>query len=261
MPSSQGSNSLSNHDVNINDRIDGKWEFNSDVTAVFDEMLERSIPQYDVMRETVTDIAVHVASNLPTTDGRGQIVDLGASRGEQAAQIIERWGDRGHYHLVEASESMCQALLQRFAAEREKRVVSVAHEDLRTYFPSFGHGFGNNASVVLSVLTLMFIPIEYRMQLVGKIYKLLQPGGALILVEKVLGASPRLDKTQTDLYRRFKRDNGYTTEEIDRKALSLEGVLVPVTASMNEEFLRAAGFTQVDCFYRWLNFAGWVAVK
>lgn len=248
-------------DVNINDSIDGKWEFNSDVAAVFDEMLERSIPQYDVMRKTVTDIAVHVASSLPTSEGRGQIVDLGASRGEQAAQIIEKRANRNLYHLVEASEPMYLTLEQRFADERSAGFVSIAHEDLRTYFPSFGHGFGNTASVVLSVLTLMFIPIEYRMQLIGKIYKLLQPGGALILVEKVLGASPKLDKTQTDLYRRFKRDNGYTTEEIDRKALSLEGVLVPVTASMNEEFLRAAGFTQVDCFYRWLNFAGWVAVK
>ena len=43
--------------------------------------------------------------------------------------------------------------------------------------------------------------------------------------------------------------------------LSLEGVLVPVTARWNEELLREEGFTSVDCFWRHLNFAGWVAVK
>ncbi|MGH3921557.1 MAG: hypothetical protein ACRDS1_01640 [Pseudonocardiaceae bacterium] len=42
----------------------------------------------------------------------------------------------------------------------------------------------------------------------------------------------------------------YTQEEIDRKRLSLEGVLVPVTAKWNVEMLRAAGFQQVDCFWR-----------
>ena len=39
------------------------------------------------------------------------------------------------------------------------------------------------------------------------------------------------------------------------------GVLVPVTAHWNEELLRQEGFTSVDCFWRHLNFAGWVAVK
>ena len=43
--------------------------------------------------------------------------------------------------------------------------------------------------------------------------------------------------------------------------MSLEGVLVPVTAKWNEQLLRSAGFAEVDMFWRWMNFAGWVAVK
>jgi tRNA (cmo5U34)-methyltransferase len=43
--------------------------------------------------------------------------------------------------------------------------------------------------------------------------------------------------------------------------LALEGVLVPVTAAWNEQLLKGAGFSQVECFWRWMNFAGWVAVK
>ncbi len=62
-------------------------------------------------------------------------------------------------------------------------------------------------------------------------------------------------------YLRMKADNGYTQEEIDRKRLSLEGALVPLTAQWNEELLRRCGFQHVDCFWRWMNFAGWVAVK
>ena len=62
-------------------------------------------------------------------------------------------------------------------------------------------------------------------------------------------------------YYRLKSAHGYSQEEIERKRLSLEGVLVPVTARWNEELLYMAGFRQVDCFWRWMNFAGWVAVK
>ena len=45
----------------------------------------------------------------------------------------------------------------------------------------------------------------------------------------------------TRLYHGLKRANGYGEEAIERKRLSLEGVLVPVTAAGNEDLLRGAG--------------------
>ena len=82
-----------------------------------------------------------------------------------------------------------------------------------------------------------------------------------MLVEKILGATADLDAQMVSRYYALKGANGYSPEQIERKRLSLEGVLVPVTARWNEELLRMAGFTQVDCFWRWMNFAGWLAVK
>ena len=58
-----------------------------------------------------------------------------------------------------------------------------------------------------------------------------------------------------------KRDMGYTDEQIERKRLSLEGVLVPLTAQWNENIMWGSRFREVECFWRWINFAGWVAVK
>ena len=56
-------------------------------------------------------------------------------------------------------------------------------------------------------------------------------------------------------------DNGYSMNEVERKKLALEGVLVPLTAQINEQFLHNAGFVQVDAFWRNLNFCAWIAVK
>ena len=52
-----------------------KWEFNADVTEVFDDMLSRSIPDYEGMRRTTTELALQFAQK--GTD----IIDLGCSRG------------------------------------------------------------------------------------------------------------------------------------------------------------------------------------
>ena len=52
-----------------------KWKFNDEVTDVFDEMLERSIPDYFGMRRNTTELALRFAQ--PGTS----IVDLGCSRG------------------------------------------------------------------------------------------------------------------------------------------------------------------------------------
>lgn len=227
----------------------GKWQFDAEVTDVFDEMLRRSIPQYDVMRSAVFEIASRFAKE------KTAIVDLGCSRGDALDPLVSRFGAYNRFVGVEVSLPMLEAARKRFQGYIACGVVSIREMDLRHQFPP------ERASVILSVLTLQFTPIEYRLKIVREAFNALIPGGALILVEKVLGASADLDAMLVDLYYGMKRENGYSQEEIDRKRLSLEGVLVPVTASWNEQLLHQCGFTEVDCFWRYLNFAGWVAVK
>ena len=54
-----------------------KWEFDQNVTQCFDDMLSRSIPQYEVMRSLVHSLAKAYAQR------RTWIVDIGCSRGIQ----------------------------------------------------------------------------------------------------------------------------------------------------------------------------------
>lgn len=226
-----------------------KWGFDAEVTRVFDDMLERSIPQYDVMRRAVTDMACRFVK--PSTD----IVDLGCARGEAIAPLVDKFGANNRFIGIELSVPMLEAAKQRFKEYIEKGTVSIKSLDLRKEYPAA------NSSITLSVLTLQFVPIEHRQRVVREVYKSTVAGGGFILVEKVLGNTAEIDQAMVDLYFQMKRENGYSQDQIERKQLSLEGVLVPVTAKWNEELLAVAGFRQVDCFWRWMNFAGWVAIR
>ena len=225
------------------------WEFDTSVAAVFDDMLKRSIPQYEVMRHAVTELAKHYVK--PNTD----VLDIGCSLGEALAPLADCFGAHCRYVGVEVSGPMLDAARNRFRPLIEAGVVQILDLDLRQGFPRV------SASVILSVLTIQFTPIEHRLRILEDIHAALLPGGAFIFVEKIIGASAGLDRHFVDLYYEFKRASGYTREEIERKRLSLEGVLVPVTARWNEELLRTAGFKHADCFWRWMNFAGWIAIK
>lgn len=227
----------------------GKWVFDSSVAAAFDDMLARSIPQYEVMRKACFDIGCFYRRE--STD----IVDLGCSRGEAIRPYITHFGATNSYVGVEVSEPMRAACCEAFKGWIANRMLRVLDLDLRKEYPHV------NSSVTLSVLTLQFTPIEYRLRILNNIYRSLVDGGALILVEKVIGATADLDELMTGLYYLMKEGSGYDQDSIARKRLSLEGVLVPVTAGWNEEMLKLTGFKQVDCFWRWMNFAGWVAVK
>lgn len=226
----------------------GPWQFDTEVATVFEDMLRRSIPQYDVMRETVRSVGARFVR--PDT----AIVDLGCSRGDALAPFIADFGIQNTFVGVEMSPPMAAIARQRFADSRWAN-VEIRELDLRTEYPPA------RASLTLAVLTVQFVPIEYRPALIRRVYDHTVPGGAFVLVEKVLGTAAALDGVMTDEYLEMKRTHGYTDEQIARKRLSLEGVLVPVSAKWNEDLLGAAGFAPVECFWRWMNFAAWVAVR
>lgn len=228
---------------------EGRWAFDDGVTQVFDDMLRRSIPQYDVMRETVFDVGCKFVKK--DTD----IVDLGCARGEALAAFVDRYGAHNRYLGIEVSEPMLAAVRQRFSGLIDTGLMRVQDCDLRYGYPLV------KASLTLSIFTVQFVPIEYRPRLLADVFASTLPGGAIILAEKIIGATGANDRLFVDLYYDMKRRNGYSQDEIDRKRFSLEGVLVPVTAKWNEDLLREAGFTRVENFWRWMNFGAWLGVK
>jgi tRNA (cmo5U34)-methyltransferase len=227
----------------------GPWQFDREVTAAFDDMLQRSIPQYNAMRVATFEVGRRFVQPGTT------IIDMGCSRGEALVPFVSNFGEANDYIGLEVSEPMIEAAREKFANHPHGDRVTIQSTDLRHEFPTV------TSSVVLSVLTLQFTPIEYRQRIIRQVYNSLAPGGAFILVEKVLGATSEIDDAFVDLFLAIKKQNGYSEAEIDRKRMSLEGVLVPVTARWNEDLLHEEGFRSVDCFWRHLNFAGWVAVK
>jgi len=251
------------------DHVPGqKWEFNEDVAKKFDNMLERSIPGYGSMRELVW----RLGKNFVKTPCN--VIDLGASRGEASAKFIGAFPE-AQFYLSEISDPMLEEMRGRFADQFNVHPCSY---DLRKKakeiadairWPS-AHMSGSvevhkvqtlPTNLVLSILTMIFVPINFRPSILKGVYDGLESGGAFFMVEKVLGNTAVMQELLVDAYHEYKHDNGYSWEDIERKRAALEGVQVPVTHENNIEMLRTAGFRSVETFFRNLNFVGYIAIK
>jgi tRNA (cmo5U34)-methyltransferase len=223
---------------------EGKWTFDDEVTKCFDNMLVRSIPDYYTMRYLVGELG-----KSSITSPADVIVDYGCSVGGSIEPFVEL-GNK--IYGIEVSKPMYEECKERFKCYPQ---VEILPNDIVTDFPEI------RAKLAMSILTIQFTPIEERWQLLKNIYDNLEEDGCFIFVEKILASSAEMDGLFTDAYYNMKRKNGYTEEQIFGKRKSLAGVLVPALSMDNEHFLYEVGFRKVECFWRCLNFAGWIARK
>ena len=227
---------------------EGKWEFDSDVAKCFANMLERSIPDYWSMRGLVYEIGERFIK--PST----WISDIGCSTGMAIEPFYMKHGRENNYYLCDNSDAMLEECAGTFSVGIRDGFVELVNGNF------YELGLPDGESLVLSILSMQFMPTSYRQNMLKMIYDALEPGGAFICVEKIV-ADGGTDDLMVDLYYQMKRENGYTEEAIMAKRKALENVLSPLKESWNVDMLRGAGFQKVDMFWRCLNFCGWIAIK
>ncbi len=225
------------------------FKFGENVAKVFDDMVNRSVPFYGEIQRMMAELAADhakVGSN---------VYDLGCSTGTTMIGMDTMVNKQIRFVGVDDSQEMldkCQSKLLEvgFSREYELRCTDL------------GQGIKiENASVVVLCLTLQFVRPIYREQVLKNIYDGLNPGGVLILVEKILAEESNFNRDFINYYYNYKRSNNYSEMEISQKREALENVLVPYKLSENINLLRDKGFAHCEVFFKWYNFAGLIATK
>jgi tRNA (cmo5U34)-methyltransferase len=223
------------------------FTFGAETTAVFDDMLHRSVPFYEEIQRMIAELANDFA-----VDG-SNVYDLGCSTGATLLSLgrIERdvtlvGIDNSDAMLARADEELTRANLGKRYALRNQDLQSVVIE---------------NASVVVLSLTLQFVRPLHRERVLRTVHNGLNPQGCLILVEKVLEEETLANRLFIKHYYDFKRRNGYAEIEIAQKREALENVLIPYRLEENQQMLRAVGFRHPEIFFKWYNFCGILAVR
>ena len=115
--------------------------------------------------------------------------------------------------------------------------------------------------MIISCYTIQFIEPKFRQNVIDKIYKSLNWGGAFVIFEKIRASDPRFQDIFTQLYLDFKLKKKFTEKEIINKSRSLKGVLEPFSEFGNLGLLKRAGFVDIVPIMQWMSFKGFLCIK
>lgn len=225
------------------------FDFGETTAAVFDDMLDRSIPQYRELQRMIGELAATFAE--PGT----RVYDLGCSTGITLQTLMEAIAAPVEFVGLDYSAPMLERARERLSGLSAADRLTLLEADLDAGVKV------ENASVVVLNLTLQFVRPLRRDLLIRDINLGMKANGCLILVEKVLGNDSLFNRTFIRLYYEMKKRNGYSATDIAHKREALENVLIPYRVDENFELLKRNGFNQADIFFKWYNFCGILGVK
>jgi len=225
------------------------FKFGANVASVFDDMVNRSVPFYGEIQRMIAELAADHAKK--GTD----IYDLGCSTGTTMIGMNIMVEPAIRFIGIDDSTEMLEKCRSKLLESGFSRNYELRNTDLGQPIKI------ENASVVVLCLTLQFVRPIYRERLVKDIFDGLNPGGVLILVEKILTEESRYNRDFINYYYNYKRRNNYSELEISQKREALENVLIPYKLSEDISLLRDRGFSACEVFFKWYNFAGLIAFK
>ncbi len=218
---------------------------NSGVRAEFD----RAAKTYDAVRRQLIpcfdDFYGTVARMIPFgRDDAFDVLDLGAETGLLSALLHEQF-PKARLTLVDISDEMLARAHDRFAGEEDARIIASDYsvEPLPGRFDA-----------IVSALSIHHLEDVEKAKLFRRIYDALKPGGAFVNAEEVLAPTEALDRLYWDEWERQARAAG--APEVEFAGVE-ERAKYDKPAKLDDqlEWLREAGFADVDCYYKYLMFA------
>jgi len=226
------------------------FSFGKEIADVFEDMLCRSIPGYQLILDMISVLTARYARE------NTNLYDLGCSLGASALAmqaVVKRTGC--HIMAVDNSQAMidqCKRIEQR--KDPGTPTLEFICQDACDVKIT-------NASVVVMNFTLQFIDREKKIKILQGIYDGLKPKGLLILSEKICFSNKKEDAQQTRQYEEFKRMNRYSDQEIAQKKEALKNILKLDPLEEHRKRLEGIGFSCVDVWYQCFNFASMLAIK
>ncbi|MBN6189053.1 class I SAM-dependent methyltransferase [Aneurinibacillus sp. BA2021] len=210
-------------------------QFN-EIAQHYDQQRRKLIPCFDDFYSIPVTIA-ETKSESPT------ILDIGAGTGLLSARMLEKYPNAS-ITLIDLSEKMLDMAALRF---EQRSQVKYIVGDYTTY------EFADTFDIVISSLSIHHLMDGEKKALYHKVFSIMKQDGIFINADQVLGSSPYIESLYTGDWKKKIEQSGLTREEI---ASAYERTALDKMSTLEDQmmWLKEAGFTDVDCIYKYFNF-------
>lgn len=225
-----------------NDRLNIRTQFNQ-VSRKYDEQRRKLIPCFEDLYRIAAALAV-LGKNSP------RVLDLGAGTGLMSSFILEKY-PKSKLTLIDLSDGMLEIAKERF----------IDHPNI-TYIASDYTKFDykEQYDLVISSLSIHHMIDSDKQELFKKLYSIMTPGSIFINVDQVLGNTDYLENLYKSDWKMYIEKSGLDMYEITS---AIERTKLDRMSTLDQQLLWLihAGFSDVDCVYKYYNFVVMFARK
>ena len=210
----------------------------------YDGQRRKVIPCFDDFYRTAVDMIPFEPEDAFT------VLDLGAGTGLLSALILVRF-PKAQMTLLDFSEKMIEKAKERFAAREGVRFITLNYG--LSPLPGSFH-------LVVSAMSIHHLSDLEKKRLFQRIYEALLPEGHFIHAELVRGATDFSEAVHRRVWMEHLRNTDLTDGQI---SVILERMTYDKTASLELQltWMKEAGFADVDCYFKYHNFAVYTGRK
>lgn len=227
--------------------------FKADEAADYDEVIKRRVPLYN-------EIQAMIVSLIPFSKKEYlRVLDLGCGTGGTGIALLKEFPlarvtgiDRSSAMLEMAAARVKQTTWRiDFICRDIKEVGAYSNTPLQGAGGSGEGGF----DAIISAFSLHYLNEDEKREVLSRCYAALKPGGIFIDAEAVMSPSEKVYHLYMDRWKDFQGSNGFTEEEIGAHMLNFIRDVKPVTVDKQISLMKNAGFNDVECYFKYLNWA------
>ncbi|OUL35088.1 methyltransferase type 11 [Nostoc sp. T09] len=218
--------------------MDIQEAFNT-AAADYDRLRRILIPCFDDFYKTAVEI-IPESYTAPL-----KVLDLGAGTGLYAG-MVQAVFPNAEFTLLDLAAEMLEKAKSRFSKMgKSPRILIGDYVETDIAGPY---------DLVISALSIHHLSNADKERLYQQIYKVLNPGGMFVNADQVLGKTPDLEKLYRQQWLNSVYAQGISNEELKAAQKRMEYDRM-ATLDIQINWLEAAGFQDIDCWYKNFSFA------
>lgn len=212
----------------------------------YDDWMKLALPNYKDIFQSALEI-IPFERTVPI-----KVLDLGAGTGLFSKHILEKYPN-AHFMLYDMADKMLGLARDRFKNNQDQfEYVIDDYRDL----PDDKH-----YNLVVSSLSIHHLPHQDKISLFQQIMRILDENGLFINIDQICAETDYLQKLYWNHWINQIRGANAPEDQIQESIKRRQDYDIDATMSEQLDWLKQAGFSNVDCIYKNFFVGVFIAVK